>query len=156
MKNKQKNIYKRLFIYTGFTMKKHPVITTLFLLSCVILSGCMITWPVVDDLNHYKKWDTYESIREEKDNEEEIIEEDIQETQKNEEDKEAIENCINSRNNDSTLYEDESVIEIYNQFENTEHFCIEFVKTNPMFYNDTIWINELWEPVWQNWEIIEN
>ena len=71
-------------------------------------------------------------------------------------DKKAIENCINSRNNDPILYEDESVIELYNQFENTEDFCTEFVKTNPMFYNDIIWINESWEPIWQDWEIIEN
>ena len=26
----------------------------------------MTTWPIVNDLNHYKKWDTYESIRNEK------------------------------------------------------------------------------------------
>lgn len=156
MKNKQKNIYKRLFIYVVFTMKKYPIATTLFLLSCAILSGCMITWPVVDDLNHYKKWDTYESLREEKDNKEEFIEENTQETLKNGENKKAIENCINSRNNDPTLYEDESLIEFYNQFESTEDFCIEFVKTNPMFYNNAIGIDESWEPVWQDREIIEN
>ena len=137
-------------------MKKYSAITTLFLLSCVILSGCMITWPVVDDLNHYKKWDTYESIREENDDKEEIIEESTQETLRNEENKKAIENCINSRNSDPTLYEDESVIELYNQFENTENFCIEFIKANPMFYNDTIWIDESWELIWLNWEVIEN
>jgi len=134
-------------------MKKTRIITTLLIFCPILLNGCMTTWPIVDDLNHYKKWDTYESIREEKDNKEEIIEENTQESF---EDRKAIENCINSRNNDPTLYEDEAVIELHSQFENTEDFCTEFVKTNPMFYNDIIWINESWEPIWQDWEIIEN
>jgi len=112
----------------------------------------MTTWPIVNDLNHYKKWDTYESIKEEKDNKEEIIEDDDQESL---EDTKAIENCINSRNNDPTLYEDEAVIELHNLFENTQDFCAEFVKTNPMYYNDSIWIDESWQPVWWDWEIIE-
>jgi len=137
-------------------MKRTRMITTLLILWTLVLNGCMTTWPIVDDLDHYKKWDTYESIREERDNKEDIIEENTQETLKNEENKKAIENCINSRNNDPTLYEDESVIELYNQFENTEDFCTEFVKTNPMSYNNIIWINESWEPIWQDWEIIEN
>ena len=128
-------------------MKKYIVITTLLVISGLLLNGCMTTWPIVDDLDHYKKWDTYKSIRE-KDDEEN--------TQKSLENEKAIENCINSRNNDSMLHEDESVIELYNQFENTEDFCAEFVKTNPMFYNDIVWINESWEPIWQDWETVEN
>ena len=47
-------------------MKKHIVITTLLVISGLLLNGCMTTWPIVDDLDHYKKWDMYESIREEK------------------------------------------------------------------------------------------
>lgn len=133
-------------------MKQTLFTTTLLVLWTLFLSGCMTTWPIVDDLNHYKKWDTYENIKEEN-VEEQVIEGNIQESLK---DTKAIENCINSRNNDPTLYEDESIIELHNQFENTQDFCTEFVKTNPMFYNDTIWINESWEPIWQNWEIIEN
>ena len=130
-------------------MKQTLFTTTLLVLWTLFLSGCMTTWPIVNDLDHYKKWDTYESIREK----EEVIEEDNQESSENEK---AIENCINSRNNDPTLYEDESVIELHNQFENTEDFCAEFIKTNPIFYNDTIWIDESWEPIWRDWEIIEN
>lgn len=138
-------------------MKRIQLITTLLIFSSIFLSGCMTTWPIVDDLDHYKKWDTYESIR----NEELIIknkeiEDNVELTDDDNKDTKAIENCINSRNNDPMLYEDEAVIELYNQFENTEDFCTEFVKTNPMFYNDTIWIDESWESIWQNWEIIEN
>ena len=132
-------------------MKKNILNGVLFL-CLVFLSGCMTTWPIVNDLDHYKKWDTYESIRE-NDEEEEVIEEDSQELL---EDAKAIENCINSRNNDPKLYEDESVIELHNQFETTEDFCIEFIKTNPMFYNDSIWIDESWEQVWRDLEAIES
>lgn len=132
-------------------MKKTFFAVTLLVLWTLFLSGCMTTWPIVDDLNHYKKWDTYEDIKEK--NEEEVVETDTQEAL---EDTKAIENCINSRNNDPMLYEDESVIELHNQFKNTEDFCTEFVKTNPMVYNDAIWINESWEPVWWDWEIIKN
>lgn len=132
-------------------MKKIFSISALLILWTLLLSGCMTTWPIVDDLDHYKKWDTYESIREK--NEEKVIEDNTQETL---EDTKAIENCINSRNNDPMLYEDESVIELRNQFENIEDFCTEFVKSNPMFYNDTIWIDESWEPMSRDWEIIEN
>lgn len=146
-----KRIYKQWFNYWYINMKK----STLILLLCpIFLNGCMITWPIVDDLDHYQKWDTYESIR--NNNEKEIIEENIQESSADEEDSKAIERCVNSRNNDPTLYEDESIIAQHNQFENTEDFCTEFVKTNPMFYNDIIWINESWEQIWQDWEIIEN
>ena len=133
-------------------MKKNFFATTLLVLWTLFLSGCMTTWPIVDDLDHYKKWDTYESIRE-KNDEKKVIEVN---TQRSLEDVKAIENCINSRNNDPTLYEDESVIELHNQFENTEDFCTEFVKTNPMFYNNIVWIDESWEPIWQDWKIIEN
>lgn len=133
-------------------MKQTLFTTTLLVLWTLFLSGCMTTWPIVDDLNHYKKWDTYENIKEEN-VEEQVIEGNIQESL---EDTKAIENCINSRNNDPTLYEDESIIELHNQFENTEDFCAEFIKTNPIFYNDTIWIDESWEPIWRDWEIIEN
>lgn len=132
-------------------MKKTFFATTILVLWTLLLSGCMTTWPIVDDLNHYKKWDTYENIKEEN-VEEQVIEGNIQESL---EDTKAIENCINSRNNDPTLYEDESIIEWHNQFENTESFCAEFVKTNPMYYNDSIWIDESWQPVWWDWEIIE-
>lgn len=132
-------------------MKKNILSLVLFL-GLIFLSGCMTTWPIVDDLDHYKKWDTYESIRE-NDEKEEVIEENSQESL---EDAKAIENCINSRNNDPMLYEDESVIELYNQFETTEDFCIEFVKTNPMFYNDSIWIDESWEQIWRDLETIES
>lgn len=132
-------------------MKKNILSLVLFL-GLIFLSGCMTTWPIVDDLDHYKKWDTYESIRE-NDEKEEVIEENSQESL---EDAKAIENCINFRNNDPMLYEDESVIELYNQFETTEDFCIEFVKTNPMFYNDSIWIDESWEQIWRDLETIES
>lgn len=36
------------------------------------------------------------------------------------------------------IYEDESTIERHNQFETTEDFCTEFVKTNTIFYNDAV------------------
>ena len=52
-------------------MKKIFSISALLILWTLLLSGCMTTWPIVDDLDHYKKWDTYESIRE-KANEEEV------------------------------------------------------------------------------------
>ena len=136
-------------------MKKYFFVTALLTISSLLLSGCMTTWPIVDDLDYYQKWDTYESIRK-NNNEEETIKENAQETLADEKDTKAIENCINSRNNDPTLYEDESIIEQHNQYKNTEDFCTEFVKTNPMFYNDIIWINESWEPIWQDWEITEN
>lgn len=132
-------------------MEKTFFAATLLVLWTLFLSGCMTTWPIVNDLNHYKKGDTYEDIKEEI--EENVIEENAQESL---EDEKAIENCISSRNNDPMLYEDESIIELHNQFENTQDFCTEFIKTNPMFYNDTIWINELWESILQDWEIIEN
>lgn len=44
-------------------MNRYIFITTLLIISCTILNWCMITWPIVDDLDHYKKWDTYENIR---------------------------------------------------------------------------------------------
>ena len=144
------------FNFKILKMKKTRIITTLLISCLLFLNGCMTTWPIVDDLDHYKKWDTYESIREEKEQSETIIEENTKGTTEDETEKKAIENCINSRNNDPTLYEDEAVIELYNQFENTEDFCTEFVKTNPMFYNNIVWIDESWEPIWQDWEIIEN
>lgn len=137
-------------------MKKIRLITTLLIFSSMLLSGCMTTWPIVNDLNHYKKWDTYESIRNEEliiNNEE--IEDNVELTADDNKDTKAIENCIDSRNNDPLLHEDKSIIEWHNQFENTESFCAEFVKTNPMFYNDTIWIDEQWEPIWLDWETIE-
>ena len=133
-------------------MKKTFFATILLILWTLFLNGCMTTWPIVDDLDHYKKWDTYENIKE-KNEEKEVVEENAQDSL---EETKAIENCINSRNNDPTLYEDDSVIELHNQFENTEDFCAEFVKTNPMFYNDIVWIDGLWEAVWQGWEIVEN
>ena len=133
-------------------MKKTFFATILLILWTLFLNGCMTTWPIVDDLDHYKKWDTYENIKE-KNEEKEVVEENAQDSL---EETKAIENCINSRNNDPTLYEDDSVIELHNQFENTEDFCTEFVKTNPMFYNDIVWIDGLWEAVWQGWEIVEN
>lgn len=46
-------------------MKKYFFITALLAISSLLLSGCMTTGPIVDDLDHYKKWDTYESIRNE-------------------------------------------------------------------------------------------
>ena len=46
-------------------MKQTLFTTTLLVLWTLFLSGCMTTWPIVDDLNHYKKWDTYENIKEE-------------------------------------------------------------------------------------------
>ena len=52
-------------------MKKNILSLVLFLW-LIFLSGCMTTWPIVDDLDHYKKWDTYESIRE-NDEKEEVI-----------------------------------------------------------------------------------
>jgi len=56
-------------------MKKIILITILLTVSTTILSGCMTTWPIVNDLDHYKKWDTYETIKEDKENvEEEILE----------------------------------------------------------------------------------
>ena len=60
-------------------MKKYFFVTALLTISSLLLSGCMTTWPIVDDLDYYQKWDTYESIREK--NEEEIVdeEEDIEE-----------------------------------------------------------------------------
>lgn len=47
-------------------MKKTFFATILIILWTLLLSGCMTTGPIVDDLNHYKKWDTYKSIKEEK------------------------------------------------------------------------------------------
>lgn len=38
-------------------------VATLLILWTIISSGCMTTWPIVDNLNNYKKWDTYETIR---------------------------------------------------------------------------------------------
>ena len=55
-------------------MKKTFFTTTLLVLWTLFLSGCMTTWPIVDDLDHYQKWDTYESIRE-KNEEKEVVEE---------------------------------------------------------------------------------
>lgn len=146
-----------MFTHKHFEMKKYILATTLLTISCLLLSGCMTTGPIVDDLDHYKKWDTYESIRnEEWTIENEKIENNIEWTTEDNTDPKAIERCINSRNNDPMLYEDESIIEQHNQFENTEDFCTEFVKTNPMFYNDVIWINESWESIWRDWETTEN
>lgn len=54
-------------------MKKYIFATTLLTISTLILSGCMTTGPIVDDLDHYKKWDTYDDIREKNDKEEWII-----------------------------------------------------------------------------------
>ena len=125
------------------------IVTTLFMFSSVIIGGCMITWPVVDDLDHYKKWDTYQSIREEKN---EIIENDTQEILENDSDLKAINNCVNSWNTDPIFYEDQSNIELHSQFENTEAFCTDFIKNNPMFYNDVVWINETWGQIWRSWE----
>ena len=42
-------------------MKKYIFVSALLTISSLLLSGCMTTWPIVDDLDHYKKWDTYES-----------------------------------------------------------------------------------------------
>ncbi len=44
-------------------MNKNVLITTLLAVSSLFLSGCMTTGPIVDDLDNYKKWDTYENIR---------------------------------------------------------------------------------------------
>ena len=138
-------------------MKKTFFATIIFILWTLFLSGCMITWPIVDDLDHYKKWDTYESIR---DREWTIndtgISENIGWTAEDNRDSKAIEKCVDSWNNDPMVYEDESTIERHNQFETTEDFCAEFIKVNTMFYDDIIWITETWEPVWQDWEILEN
>ena len=75
-------------------MKKHIVITTLLVISGLLLNGCMTTWPIVDDLDHYKKWDTYESIREK--NEEEIVDEENIEENIDEEAIESIEETENT------------------------------------------------------------
>ena len=58
-------------------MKKYIFITTLLAISSLLLSGCMTTWPIVDDLNHYQKWDTYENRK--INNEKENLEENTQE-----------------------------------------------------------------------------
>lgn len=113
----------------------------------ITLSGCMTTWPIVDNLNQYKKWDTYESIRNDEwiVNEEEFNEENIEDREEaieESEDFEAIEKCVDSWNNDPMIYEDESVVKWHDQFESTEDFCAEFVKINQMFYNDVVWITE--------------
>lgn len=154
MKSLKKRIYKHWFKYWFINMKK-PTLTLLF--CSILLSGCMITWPIVDDLDHYKEWDTYESIR----NEEWIINDtetdvNIEWTTENNTDAKAIEKCVISRDNDPMMYEDESNIDRHNQFETTEDFCAEFIKVNPMFYNDAVWITETWEPIWRDWEILEN
>ena len=68
-----KSIHKQ-FNFKIFKMKKTRIITTLLISCSFFLNGCMTTWPIVDDLDHYKKWDTYESIREEREQSETIIE----------------------------------------------------------------------------------
>ena len=60
-------------------MKKYIFITTLLAISSLLLSGCMTTWPIVDDLDHYKKWDTYESVRGKNEEKSMITSEDIEE-----------------------------------------------------------------------------
>ena len=64
-------------------MKKYIFITTLLAISSLLLSGCMTTWPIVDDLDHYKKWDTYESIREEKEQTETPVKSEQEKTYEN-------------------------------------------------------------------------
>ena len=41
-------------------MKKSFYFILVILLSSIFFQGCMTTWPIMDDLDHYKKWDTYE------------------------------------------------------------------------------------------------
>lgn len=81
-------------------MKKYIFITTLLTISSLLLSGCMTTWPIVDDLDHYKKWNTYESIRD-KNEETTITGEDIEEVE------ESLESEINNTDNIGIAENDE-------------------------------------------------
>lgn len=95
-------------------MKKYIFVTTLFAISSLLLSGCMTTWPIVDDLDHYQKWDTYEGIREKNEEESTITSEDI-EKEVEEEIEEKIEDETNdteiSKNNEEQIVEDAVVQE---------------------------------------------
>ena len=60
----------------------------------------------------------------------------------NEEEKDGMNLCIEDWNkiiknwdNDPMLHEDESLIEWYNQFDNVEDLCKEFIKVNPMYWS---------------------
>ena len=95
-------------------MKKHILITTLFAISSLILSGCMTTWPIVDDLDHYQKWDTYESIREKNNEESTVINENVEEevVEENLEDESNdTDNTEISEDNEGQIIEDTEEIE---------------------------------------------
>ena len=63
------------------------------------------------------------------------------------EEKDEIGLCVDARDNNPMLYEDKSLIERYNRFENVDDFCSEFIKVNPMFWenrNQPITTNLWW------------
>lgn len=83
-------------------MKKYVFITTLLAISSLLLSGCMTTWPIVNDLDHYQKWDTYESIREK--NEEGIVDKgEIEENVEENFDEEEIESIEEAENTEEDM-----------------------------------------------------
>lgn len=72
----------------------------------------------------------------------------------NEEEKDGMNLCVEDWNkiiknwdNDPILHEDESLIEWYNQFDNIENLCKEFIKVNPMYWSghrNTSIVSLLW------------
>ena len=72
----------------------------------------------------------------------------------NEEEKDGMNLCVEDWNkiiknwdNDPMLHEDESLIEWYNQFDNVEDLCNEFIKVNPMYWSghrNTSIVSLLW------------
>ena len=73
----------------------------------------------------------------------------------NEEKKDEINLCIESWNNDSDFYGDESILERRNQFETVEDFCAEFVKVDSISSSDQENISVVKDP-WlkENTEIL--
>lgn len=96
-------------------MKKYVFTTTLLAISSLILNGCMTTWPIVDDLDHYKKWDTYESIREKNEEESTVINENIEEDVEKEIE-ENLENEINDTDNIETAENNEEQIIVGSEY----------------------------------------
>lgn len=104
-------------------MKKTFFATALLIFWTLLLSGCMTTGPIVDDLNHYKKWDTYESIRNE------------EWTAKNEKIKDDIKEGIEIDYWTSDIFSNEEIDEVMNLVLNTYETWSSHPQVYKMYYD---------------------